>query len=703
MSVKMNRRQFLYTTALGAAGAILAACGGTKTAETPAPAATKAPEATAPKPQATAIPTRSATATPVPTLAAAKYKEAPMLAEMVKAGKLPPVEERVPMNPLVLSPIHQIGNYGGRLRTFSGWIGFWDECQYGHSPLRWIDDGLGIAPGMCEAWETNADNTEWTIYFRKGLKWSDGEPCTVDDVMFWWNDMVLDPDQSDNPPDFGQTGTDLAEFIKVDDYTLKIKYVVPAPLTAYRLAMWVNGLIGPRWITPAHYMKQFHPKYTTDYKDFEEFNLKIQWRQNPDCPSLTSWVCEKFEADVSSTWVRNAYYYAVDTEGNQLPYIDYLDNTHIGDAEVQKLTIMNGDIDFVHFGPGDLKDVSTFKENEAKGGYETRFWDSGSGTGAMFFWNNDHPDEKIRAVYRNPKFKQAMSYAIDRPRVQKVVYYNTGVLTTGTMSPKAIEFNFNEEARAFFEEMRTAYVDYDLAKAKALLDEIGVVDADGDGWRELPDGSKFEVLFDIGGTPNAEHTTTFEIALEGWQAIGLNVIANTMPGAEFDTMWHAGQGSFRGNWEVGDGPNHLVYPSWVVPNETARWSPLSGKRFELIGTEKEDTETEKSPWDRQPPRFASTEGDLIGEPVWRLQELYKTTYFETDEVKRHHIVWEMVRIHKDDGPFYLGTVANYPRVVFVGNKMVNIPKKEELALGGFVNPWIIPYPAILNTETFSFK
>ena len=72
--------------------------------------------------------------------------------------------------------------------------------MYGHSPLRWVDDGLGVAPGHCESWSTNADNTVWTLKFRKGMKWSDGSPVTTADVMYWWNDMVLDPDHSDQVP-----------------------------------------------------------------------------------------------------------------------------------------------------------------------------------------------------------------------------------------------------------------------------------------------------------------------------------------------------------------------------------------------------------------------------------------------------------------------------------------------------------------------
>ena len=249
MVKKISRREFLFTASVGAASVALAACG-PKPTEAPA---TKAPEPTATT-AAAVKETPEPTGTPVPTLAPeTKFKEAPMLAEKVATGELPPVDERLPQNPLVLSPIHGIGEYGGTLRSFgSEWGGQWHESQYGHSPLRWIDDGLGIAPGMVEEWESNEDASEWTLYFRKGLRWSDGEPCTTADVMYWWNDLVNNLEHSDTPPDFGQAGGEQAEFIAVDDYTLKIKYVAPSPLTEGRLAMWVNAGIGPRWIAPAH-------------------------------------------------------------------------------------------------------------------------------------------------------------------------------------------------------------------------------------------------------------------------------------------------------------------------------------------------------------------------------------------------------------------------------------------------------------------
>ena len=707
---KLSRREFLRLSALGAAGVALSACAKKKEEVAATVPPTAVPQPTAPKAAAatpTPIPTTGPTATLVPTVATAKFKEAPMLADLVKAGTLPKVEDRLPKNPLVLSPVDEIGKYGGRWRTMwsGGWVGFFQESQYGHSPLRWIDDGLGVAPGTVESWETNADNSEWTLHFREGLKWSDGQPCTVDDVLFWWNDVTVkgDPAQPDSIPDFGQDAKGkLVEFSKVDATTLKMTYGTPAPLTAKRLAMWVNANIGPRWIIPAHYVKQFHPKYNTAVTDFKDFSIKAETFTNPEMPTLNAWIVTKYDAGKTLTANRNPYYYAVDTQGNQLPYIDGQDWLNVQDKQVELLQIRQGSIDHVHFHSQTLADISTLKDNAATGGYEVYLWDSGSGTGEMFFWNYDVDDDKLRELYRTPKFKQAMSFAMDRPSIQKTVYYNTGILTTGTMSPKAFEFNFNAAAQDYFKKARDAFSAYDPDKANALLDEIGCK-VGADGKRTYPDGSALEVRIDLPADANKECTDVLEIAKKNWEAVSLNIVINQITGTAFDALWHGGKGHIHTAWEVGDGPDHLLYPSWVVPNEPDRWAPLCGRLLQYEGTSSETTETEKSPWDRQPPRFNKNDPQYKGSAIEKIHDLYRQAVVEPDEVKRAALVWQMWDIHISDGPFFLGTVANYPRIIIKSVKMTNVPTKEQLKLGGFVNPWIIPYPAVTNTETWSYK
>jgi peptide/nickel transport system substrate-binding protein len=391
----------------------------------------------------------------------------------------------------------------------------------------------------------------------------------------------------------------------------------------------------------------------------------------------------------------------VDTQGNQLPYLDGMDYTFINDPQVELTQVLQGSVDLDWFVQWSLADVSTLKDNESKGNYDTRLYDTGSGTAMMYFWNYDTADPVKRALYRNPQFKQAVSFAMDRPTIQKTVYFNTGILTTGTMSPKAIEFNYNSDAQDHYKKYRDAYVAYDPAKANSMLDALGMKKG-ADGFRTFPDGSKFEFRVDVQADAGKECLAVLQITQKNWQDVGLNAIINQIPPADFDPGWDSGKYEFRTNWEVGDGPDHMLYPSWVVPNEQSRWAPLCGELLALAGTAQDNTECDKQPWERKPPRYCKTDKDYAGTPVEKLQGIYLQALVEVDDVKRMSLVWQMDDIHYDN-LFYLGTVANYPRAVAVSKNMMNMPTHDQLKLGGFVNPWIIPFPAVMNPETFSYK
>jgi peptide/nickel transport system substrate-binding protein len=691
---KLNRRDFLRMSAVAAAGAVVTACAQQTEAPTQAPAAataTAVPEATN-----TTIPTRAATNTPVPT--PVEVKEPPTLSEQVQAGSLPPLDERLPQNPLVISMSWQTpGKYGGRQRMFDSWLGGdQEESMYGNSPIRWVDDGLGVDQGWLQEWENNEDKSEWTLYLRKGIKWSDGEPFTVDDIMYWWEDMCLNPDQATNPPDEALSGKGtLADFIKVDDYTLTMSFDAPAPLTVDRLAMWVNSAIGPRWTAPKHYISQFSPVYNSAYADYEEHDQMILFRQNPDCPTLSSWKCDKFETDVYDTWGRNAYYYCVDPDGNQLPYMDGIDETFFSDNEAGKSAILAGQADFEWHQPFQLADVATLKANEDTHNLETRFIDTGSGTGSMFFFNQDYREDKYRELFRTPDFQRALSHAWNRDEARKILYFETGELTSGTLSPKAIEYQFNDEAKQRYAEWRDAWKDFDPDTSKQLLDSIDIVDTTGDGWRNFPDGSELLVRFDDPGDEGSEHRTKNELLSKLWNDIGIKTIMNPIASGASE-MWQSGEKMSNCAWEVGDGPNHLVYPQWLVPIWNERWAPMQGRMYSVRGTELEGTELDVNPWDRQPPRLEPEPGG----PVEQLWTTYDKSKVEPDTISRHHLVWDMIKVHVNNGPFFMGCVANMPRLLLVHNEMRNVPTRDELATGGFGNPWIIPHPAVWNPEIF---
>ena len=704
MSAKLHRRKFLRYSAMGAASAAIVACGGAATAEP-----TVAPEAPAGEvPAATAVPA-----------VMTKYKESPKLAELVTAGTLPNVDERLPKNPY--TPPHAwltTGQYGGKMRKAYantwGIAGFQHESMYGHSILRYLKDGLAIGPGLAESWETSADATKWTFKFREGLKWSDGQPWTINDIMYWWEDMVggngkeagfpegLKP--VEGPPDEARSGKGtLVSINKVDDYTMEMVFDAPAPLSADRIAMWTNAGIGPRWHAPRHYMEQFSPIKNPDkFKDWEEHSKKIGFN-NPDCPRMSGWYMTVFEDGVRTVWERNPYYWCVDAEGHQLPYIDTVEISYVKDKETEKLAYLNGQVDHAHFHTQTLGDIKDFKDGAEKSKLNTMFWDSGSGTGSMYFFNFDYIDPAIRAAFRDPKFRQALSHAYDRADVQKAVYFGLGELSNGTMSPKAIEYNLNDEAKAAYASWRDSYKAFDPAKAESILDEAGYKKG-ADGKRTLTDGSPMKILvtYPADESPNGEHMQKNERLIKNWSAIGIDATLTPIPNEGYDEKWRAGEIMMKTAWEVGDGPNHLVYPQWVVPIEGDRWAPVHGKGYDVRGTATEGEELDLDPWKRSPARILPTDKDFDA-GIGKLYEIYDKTKVEPDVMKRHAMVWDMIKVHVEGGPYFSGTITNQPRIILSHSDLKNIPSRDDLlkeGLGGFVNPWIIPAPATYDPETW---
>jgi peptide/nickel transport system substrate-binding protein len=632
--------------------------------------------------------------------------EAPMLAEKVAAGELPPLDERLPIDPLVIEPFSEIGQYGGTMHRFdtSRDGGHLTMFMYGYSPVHWVRDGLDKRPGLAKDWSFNDDKTEYTLIFREGTRWSDGDPFTVDDFMYWWEEMVLNPDHSDVPPDYMISGGETATVTKVDDYTLKFNFAAPSPLFLDRLAMWPNGMIpgSERLFVPRHYLEQFNPNFNSDYTNYEVHDEKMDWRANPEAPVLNPWMPVEYEPGTRMILERNPYYYAVDTEGNQLPYIDYLDVTFIEDAEVGKLRVLAGEQEFCGrmCQAMPLSDLSLFRDAEETVGLKVNLWDSGGGSGTAVYPNWTHLDPQKRALYQDKNFRRALSHAIDREKIQGIVYFNTGELTTGTMSPKGIEFQ-GEVGEELYRQWRDLAIEFDLDRANALLDEAGAVDADGDGFRDLPSGDELTLRIDCsaGGIANQQAQQTTEIIQEGWEAVGLQVQVNVVPDEQMGVMQDNSEFDIRGCWGIGDGPNFLVFPNWVIWVDNDRTAPLYGAWYKVIGTDKEGTELDKDPLDRVPPR----EEPPAGDPAWRLWEIYDAARSEPDDAARLALSQDIIRVHIEEGPFFIGTVANAPYIIPYLEKVGNVPTTEQLGQGGFIGPWIMSYFGALYPEQFYYK
>ena len=197
----ISRRSFLRLSAAIGAGAGLAACGGTPAA----PAAPTAAPAPTTAPVATAAPAQAATAVPV---TVSKFNEAPMLADLVKAGSLPPVEQRLPKNPVVLDGLDGIGKYGGTIRRgHRGFADRWGPTKIQNEGLTWYNPDLSVRANIVESWEVNEDATRWTFKLREGMKWSDGSDFTTDDWKWWYEHVLLNKTLTPTPPGNWSTGT----------------------------------------------------------------------------------------------------------------------------------------------------------------------------------------------------------------------------------------------------------------------------------------------------------------------------------------------------------------------------------------------------------------------------------------------------------------------------------------------------------------
>lgn len=642
-----------------------------------------------------------------------------MLAALVKAGKLPPVEQRLPEHPLVISfPWSTIGKYGGHLTSGCSDTTDWgtghyiQESMYGHSLLRWQRDGLAIGPGLVESWETNKDQSEWTLHFRKGLKWSDGHPWSTEDILFWWNDEVLEPALKLVPPDEAHSGTGaLWKLSAPDATTLVITYDAPTPLTGDRLAMWVKRGIGPRWMDPKHYLMQFHPKYNKkiDPKSnwVDTYTQKWDFTITPGSPTMTGWMLQSYAKGQNTVWTRNPYYWVVDKAGNQLPYIDGITNINVQDPQVFLLKVSQGGVDYLHaaFTSINLSNVSTLKASQKQSKLNITFWDSGDGTGSAWFFNYDYYEPKMRNLIRNPVFRKALSHACDRATIQKVVYFETGEQTTGTMSPKALEFHTQPDGPTIYKQWRDSALTYDPAMASQMLDSIGVK-VGPNGKRTMPDGSPLLINLDYPANlaPSSAHLQKDEILVKNWQAINLDTKLNPITPTAVGQEWAQGKLLTNAAWGVGDGPNCLVYPQWLVPLENSRWAPLEGTWNGLIGTGTDKKQLNVDPYKRTPPRM---QPDPNG-PVEKIYQLYRQTLTQPDQLKRTELVWQIIKVHIQEGPFFSGTVANTPTLELYKTGLKNVPTREDLSPKngyqyGFTGPWVIPSPAVYEPETYYWE
>ncbi|HIC88101.1 MAG TPA: ABC transporter substrate-binding protein [Anaerolineae bacterium] len=661
-----------------------------------APAATPTPA----PPPAKATPTPApavAAATPTPAPAApaappAKYNEAPMLAELVKAGELPPVDERLPEEPVVVDVVESVGQYGGTWHNVTWWPGAGNIKMILYDPpVRWKPDYTGYEPGLAESYDWSDNGKTITFKFRKGIKWSDGEPFTTEDLKFWWEDMALNKDYKVVQVPWWARNSDgtpiTMEF--PDEYTWVLHFDKPQWIMPYVLAQgfW-------EWeplMKPKHFLIQWHPKYT-EGADYDTLDLKDRWFETPGYPCLMAWCLKEFTPGETWLFERNPYYWKVDPEGNQLPYIDYVHVELVQDLETRKLRVAQGSYECTFRGTDDPTDIPFLTEQAEANNYRiVPGWMNGAGAWPGWIVNMDYHEKQeydpateseeskeIRALVRNQKFRKGLSVALDRQRIVDVVWDGIGTPQAFTISPQSWHFQ-SPEGKKIFQEWASADAEYDPDKAKAYFDEIGFVDADGDGWRDLPSGKPFTLIIDLNDWGGERVTTAAdEVYKKNLEDVGIKVLVNNVIGQP--------EASTRGNYGVGwvlrnthaSEIDIWTYPDWIFPlrggGEGSRAFPMQGLWYQTGGEEG---------W-----------GPAPDSPAAKLQALYKKGIAEPDEQKRHEIVWEAIRVHIEEGPFVIGAAGDQPMPVVCKNFFHNVPEY------GVLGPWAPGSPGNVHPEQF---
>jgi peptide/nickel transport system substrate-binding protein len=437
------------------------------------------------------------------------YQESPILNAQVQAGDLPPIQERLPDNPLVVEPLEQVGTYGGTLRRGSVSIIGYLTNNFTREPLTtWQMPLPSAGPPMAniaESWEYNDEGTEVTVRLRAGMKWSDGEPFTTGDIDFFWNDIMLDDNVTEGFPGILRVNGEVPELEIIDDLTFKFTF----PATFYYFAEAHASIWQIAW--PKHYLSQYHPKYN-DSASYDDINAQVDWQNGRGRVTLQAWMLDEYIPGEILKLKRNPYYWKVDTAGNQLPYFDYAEVRIVEDRQAVALGNITGDLDLDAMWVG-VQHLQLFTQAIQQGrDVRLGFADIPS---MVLRMNLDVADDAKREALRSTDFRRALSLAINRQEISDVLF--SGLLEpAGSVFSPLTPYHREEDARSWAE--------YDPEAATQLLESAGFVDINGNGFRETPSGAALQLIIDVG--QHDLYTPAVEMITEYWEAIGVRAIMN---------------------------------------------------------------------------------------------------------------------------------------------------------------------------------
>ncbi|WP_029075090.1 ABC transporter substrate-binding protein [Kaistia adipata] len=591
----------------------------------------------------------------------------------VETGKLPAVKDRLPKEPMVYkkgNTVDGIGVYGDTMRHViggrpegwnysagqtQGWGGIdigMSECLTRSGPLFQIKaDELQPLPNLAKSWEWSEDGHQLTMHLIEGAKWSDGQPFTTADAIFYWEDNVNDPNVSPlngaAPGTFGEGTTLVAE----GDYTLIWTFKEAFPKQyLYQMAY---GTFCPG---PAHILKPQHPKYSKN--TYEQYKNAFP-PEYMNIPVMGAWAPVEYRADDIIVLRRNPYYWKVDEAGNQLPYLNEMHYklSTWADRDVQAVA---GSGDF-----SNLEQPESFVEALKRSadpnaparlefgpriiGYSLYQNLSGNGWGEP-----DARGQAVRDLNRNEHFRKAVTSAIDRKRLGESLV--KGPFTT--IYPGGIY-----TGTVYYDKDSTAYYPFDLEGAKAELAAAGLKDTDGDGILNFPANTAGGANVEVTLLVNADYQTDKSLAdgvVSMMEPLGIRVLINQVEGKQRDALQQAG----KFDWMIFRNQEDLT----SVVQKTVNLAPVGPKTswFHRAGA---DGQVDLLPFEQE------------------LVDVVNKFIASSDNAERKELMKTFQKIYTDN--VYGIGLTQYPGALIINKRFANIPKGVPINLFNWAEDSII--------------
>ena len=580
--------------------------------------------------------------------AAQDYQEQPFF----DGGGLPPVAERLPSVPSVAEPAEP-GQYGGELVMLMGSAK--DVRQivvFGYARLVSYTPEFELVPDILEGFEVEEDRI-FTFHLRPGHRWSDGAPFTTEDFRFWWEDVANNEELSPTGPPVNMLVDGEPPVIEyIDDLTIRYTWSKANP-------DFLPAIAGasPLYIfRPAHYLKQFHAGYAeeaalaamvaesgqSDWAEMHNRQDNMYRNDNPSLPTLEPWVLVTEPPSERFIFERNPYYYRVDAAGHQLPYIDKV-ILQVADGNLIPAKVGAGEATLAYRGLR-FDNYTFLKEGEARGNYQVRLWQSGTGSKLALYPNLNAVDPVMQALNRDVRFRRALSLGINRDQINQVIYFGLGLPMANAPLP---------ESQLYREEYANAWATYDPDQANALLDEIGLTERDSSGIRKMSNGKPLELIIETAGE-SSEEADVLELIRADYQQIGIKIFTRPSQRDVFRDRIFSGQ-TMMSVWQ---GLENGLPTADMSPWEVA---PTSQQQLQ---------------WP-QWGQFIETKGEAgVAADLPEAQELLaKLDAWRAapDEEARETIWHEMLAIYTDQA-YTIGTIAGVPQPVVVSNNLHNVPE-----------------------------